>query len=406
MDIDRFGFFHPEDSKASNALFKLQRTHFETLHVNNEELQREIIDSYLHKKGINLDQLVKTKELKFIIRHGISLEYRAKFWWNLSGGDQIFQEGYYNQMVKQYEGMKSTHTQQIDLVRNLLAAPKFDSRQPFFPPHQDILRTLPTNVAYCSAEAPGIDKLRRLLIAYSWRNPVIGYCQGMNMLAGIFLLVLEEEQAFWAFTAMVENIMPPDYFTSNLIQSQADQRVLRELVIEKFPRLIKHLEANGVELGLITFNWFLTAFVECVPPEVNFFHPFIFFLSFNLFFFFFFFFFCIISDTNADMGLFLVRGIESSLSLRHRHHQDQREKHQPTRRLHGYLQLHEKHDPAASRCERTCQGVFCRDQPVPLQGHQTGAREAPRHFARGNEGDGGAPARKRGRAKKNSGRLQ
>jgi hypothetical protein len=46
-------------------------------------------------------------------------------------------------------------------------------------------------------------------------------------------------------------------------------RVLKELVAEKRPRIVKHMENEGVDLSLITFNWFLSLFVDCVPPEVR-----------------------------------------------------------------------------------------------------------------------------------------
>ena len=37
---------------------------------------------------------------------------------------------------------------------------------------------------------------------------------------------------------------------------------------EKRPRLVRHMEQEGVDLTLITFNWFLSIYVDCVPPEV------------------------------------------------------------------------------------------------------------------------------------------
>jgi len=46
----------------------------------------------------------------------------------------------------------------------------------------------------------------------------------MNLLAAALILVLEEEDAFWCFVNIVENMLPPNYFTSNLLVSQADQR--------------------------------------------------------------------------------------------------------------------------------------------------------------------------------------
>jgi hypothetical protein len=60
-----------------------------------------------------------------------------------------------------------------------------------------------------------ISFLRRILCAYSKRNPLIGYCQGMNFIVariGKYMLQ-QEEQAFWIFTSLLENILPIDYYT-------------------------------------------------------------------------------------------------------------------------------------------------------------------------------------------------
>lgn len=44
----------------------------------------------------------------------------------------------------------------------------------------DLHRTLTTNRLFCSPSSAAQQQLRRILLAFSWRNPAIGYCQGLN----------------------------------------------------------------------------------------------------------------------------------------------------------------------------------------------------------------------------------
>lgn len=43
----------------------------------------------------------------------------------------------------------------------------------------------------------GQASLRRVLKAYSLHDPDVGYCQGMNFIAGMLLTIVTEEEAFW-----------------------------------------------------------------------------------------------------------------------------------------------------------------------------------------------------------------
>ncbi|XP_024902328.1 TBC1 domain family member 2A isoform X2 [Pteropus alecto] len=88
-------------------------------------------------------------------------------------------------------------------------------------------------------------------------------------LAAIALLVLdEEESAFWCLVAIVETIMPADYYSKTLTASQVDQRVLQDLLSEKLPRLMAHLGQHRVDLSFITFNWFLVVFADSLISNI------------------------------------------------------------------------------------------------------------------------------------------
>ncbi|XP_072373466.1 TBC1 domain family member 2A isoform X2 [Scyliorhinus torazame] len=92
---------------------------------------------------------------------------------------------------------------------------------------------------------------------------------GFLKLAAIALLILrEEEDAFWCLVAIVDCIMPEDYYSKTLTGSQVDQRVFKDLLSEKLPRLMSHFDQYNVDLSYITFNWFLVVFVDSLQSNV------------------------------------------------------------------------------------------------------------------------------------------
>lgn len=101
------------------------------------------------------------------------------------------------------------------------------------------------------------------------RNPIVGYCQGMNLVASTLLLVFaDEEEAFWVLCAIIERILPEDFFAPSLLPSRACPLVLLDFVKEHLPKLYAHLRDLGVDLTAICFSWFLSLFTDCLPVEV------------------------------------------------------------------------------------------------------------------------------------------
>ncbi|KPI36040.1 TBC domain-containing protein C4G8.04 [Cyphellophora attinorum] len=123
----------------------------------------------------------------------------------------------------------------------------------------DIRRTLTDNIFFQSG--PGVKRLDEVLRAYSLHNPSIGYCQGMNLIAGSLLLICANaEDCFWLLVAVIDTILPSAYFSGSLLVARADQIVLREYVKELLPTLSAKLDELGVELEACTFHWFLSLY--------------------------------------------------------------------------------------------------------------------------------------------------
>lgn len=91
------------------------------------------------------------------------------------------------------------------------------------------------------------------------------YFLGMNRLAAVALLFLSEEDSFWCLVAIIETIMPKDYYTHSLLGAHVDQMVLKDLIAEKLPDLHAHFDNFGIEISL--FGWFLTCFIDNLSTE-------------------------------------------------------------------------------------------------------------------------------------------
>lgn len=189
----------------------------------------------------------KWREFRLLVLGGIPVALRAKTWSECSGASAMRIPGYYDDLVHGVGGSDPDPSvvAQIDM---------------------DIRRTLTDNVFF--RKGPGVGKLKEVLLAYSRRNPEVGYCQGMNLIAGSLLLIMPTaEDAFWILTSMIEIILPQHYYDHGLLASRADQVVLRQYISELLPKLSAHLEELGIELEALTFQWFLSVFTDCLSAE-------------------------------------------------------------------------------------------------------------------------------------------
>lgn len=193
----------------------------------------------------------KWAEFRSLVLSGIPVAYRAKIWAECSGASALRHPGYYEELVGSGEKDKlhdPSVAQQIQM---------------------DIHRTLTDNIFFRAGQ--GVSKLNEVLLAYARRNPDVGYCQGMNLIAANLLLIMPAaEDAFWVLCSMIESILPAKYFDSSLLTSRADQVVLRGYVTEVLPQLSAHLHDLNIDLEAFTFQWFLSVFTDCLSAEALF----------------------------------------------------------------------------------------------------------------------------------------
>ena len=132
----------------------------------------------------------------------------------------------------------------------------------------DLARTFPANHKYERGQGGrnGNEVLRRILYAYARHNRRTGYCQGMNYIAAFLWLVMgDEEKAFWTFTALLDIILPGDVHAKDIKGTIAQYKILHKLVQTNAPRLAKHFRELEIDLVMIASKWLLCLFVESFP---------------------------------------------------------------------------------------------------------------------------------------------
>ncbi|KAG2786650.1 hypothetical protein PC129_g2430 [Phytophthora cactorum] len=113
--------------------------------------------------------------------------------------------------------------------------------------------------------------MRRVLVAYSFYNPGLGYCQGLNYIVARSLQFLDEEEAFYLLVAIIR-LVPDDYYTT-MLGLAVDQHVFADLVRLQYPEISEHLSelgGSGMELSLACTEWFLTLFASPCERGVTF----------------------------------------------------------------------------------------------------------------------------------------
>ena len=176
-------------------------------------------------------------------------KYRKNIWMISSGAKQEMKEHpnyYINLLTKYPEEISENH-------------------------YQIILKDLPRTFINKEEEKKYLKRLENILIAYSRRNPFIGYCQGFNFIVAFILKIIEkEEESFWLFVQIIEKILPLNYY-SNVLGVLVYSSLIEQLLSQFLPELFNFIQKNYYEIHItnILYKWLLSLFVEGFPEKLS-----------------------------------------------------------------------------------------------------------------------------------------
>ncbi|KAK9466149.1 rab-GTPase-TBC domain-containing protein [Lipomyces arxii] len=226
----------------------------------------------------------KSRTLKRYVRKGIPPDWRGAAWFWFANGPQYLDSnpGLYDRLA--HDGVTNP-------------PPDSDSIE------RDLHRTFPDNIHFRASDAfnsvpstpgsgsgsgsgsrrnsiapetPVVQALRRVLYAFSLYVPKTGYCQSLNFIAGLLLLFMPEEHAFWTLVVITQKYLPHMH-EFNLEGANVDQAVLMLSLKDAIPAVYakiapdvksdQELVTKLPPITLCTASWFMSAFIGILPIE-------------------------------------------------------------------------------------------------------------------------------------------
>ncbi|XP_068302707.1 uncharacterized protein [Pyrus communis] len=242
LRLDRFGFLKPEISPE--GLTK-SRSAFE---YDREERRVRKWRKMIGVGGSDWKHYIRRKPhvVKRRIRKGIPDCLRGLVWQLISGSRDLLlmNPGVYEQLV-----IYETSASELDIIR-------------------DISRTFPSHVFFQQRHGPGQRSLYNVLKAYSVFDREVGYVQGMGFLAGLLLLYMSEEDAFWLLVALLKGAVHAPMEGLYQVGLPLVQQYLfqfDQLVKEHLPKLGEHFTQEMINPSMYASQWFITVFSYSFP---------------------------------------------------------------------------------------------------------------------------------------------
>lgn len=287
---DRYGFHKSSTSGVSSRQYDAWNQSY-TPYL---EARRKKWDEILESSGFSTDAPFmfppKSSKMKRFIRKGIPPEYRGHAWFFYAGGDKIYHQnpGLYRRLVEEaWNSAMNDDKEHIERDLHRTFPDNIHFKPDFIPPPDESEDGDDSRKMYAQSrlEPRIIQSLRRVLYAFALHNSKIGYTQSLNFIAGMLLLLLPEEKAFWMLHIITSRYLPATH-EINLEGADVDLWILMVLLREQMPAVYAKIAdtspstirskppvmEESADLPVITLgltNWLMSLFIGSLPWETT-----------------------------------------------------------------------------------------------------------------------------------------
>ncbi|XP_037051277.1 uncharacterized protein LOC119085120 [Bradysia coprophila] len=233
---DRYGFMH--DKRLPQKIDPNEK--------KAQEIEMERVKKWL-KMTAKWDSKKTVDVLHKRIYKGVPDKMRSRVWIKLLNIEKTMNEN------------KDVYPKMLSLARQWSTeARQIDS---------DVNRQFREHLDYRERYSIKQKSLFNILVAYSMYNSEVGYCQGMSGVAGVLLMYMNEEEAFWALCT----ILSDKRYAMHGLYIEGFPKLTRFLahhdkIIAKFlPKLKQHFDQYNLDSILYSLKWFFVIFIERIP---------------------------------------------------------------------------------------------------------------------------------------------
>jgi len=189
----------------------------------------------------NWDDLIKNSRKTIIrsLRVGIPIKHRRVVWGLLANKSRAIETAGFK-----YENIEKKESNSSRIIQ------------------ADVPRTFPN---WCIDTTPEfLDSLSNILNAYANIDSQLGYTQGMNFIAAMFLIHMPEEEAFWCFYSFMHLSQLPHrlFFLEKFPKLKIIKHIVDKELKERFPEISESLKDRGLDSTIFLPQWFMVCFLS------------------------------------------------------------------------------------------------------------------------------------------------
>lgn len=236
-----------------------------------------------------MDKLRDTDKVRDMIIYTVPPKIRGEIWRSISGNPASITQDFYQLLVYKGERIGEVIMKKAAIEKsgqpehdseylrtkmdyNMMAMKPGDSHEESIVIiENDLPRTFTTLKSFDQSTKLGLDninKLRRILRAFTVMRPDVGYVQGMSYLGGFLLLENNEFQTFVLFHNLLIKSQILSFYKFRADEIIQRLKFFRQAFLREIPDLCEYFEEEKIDPRSYVYEWVMTLYTRALPIEV------------------------------------------------------------------------------------------------------------------------------------------